>query len=391
MKTSFLTLLLSVLSCTQSPPPSNTSEDGNGSTSESSFNTDTVPSKKSAHKPAEPQTAEVKIWLTAELPKCDSDRDGLIYYVMLDSVFKYCSQGGWRLVDLRGPKGESGATGPTGIAGSPGHPGSPGSQGAQGVAGTQGSQGPTGPAGEAGFNSLVRVVHESPGPNCSRGGLAIKAGLDNGSGGVARDGELQDAEVNSTNYVCNPDTGTLQVYDSTAVAKYQLIDVLHFSDVNTDSIAYGGRMESLGLLVKSLGNNSYTLYQLAGAHYWNSKSYPLTNPAGLSRVNVSSEVYYTSTDCTGQGYLRYWQLASFPQWTTTLMLKFTNFSLAYFDSYEVTASTPFREQSAGTNFASKGVPSSCVRESSSESVGIPVVVRSSTFASSIGAGWYISP
>ncbi len=63
--------------------------------------------------------------------------------------------------------------------------------------------------GTDGLNSLVSVSSESPGTNCSSGGIKIDTGLDNDLDGV-----LDPAEVDGTAYVCNG-TG-----DGTAVFTY---------------------------------------------------------------------------------------------------------------------------------------------------------------------------
>src|SRR5438067_12700703 len=52
-----------------------------------------------------------------------------------------------------------------------------------------------------GPGSLVRVDAELPGANCPAGGVAILSGLDTDG-----DGYLDDAEVMSTQYVCNGQT-----------------------------------------------------------------------------------------------------------------------------------------------------------------------------------------
>ncbi|HUL01279.1 MAG TPA: hypothetical protein VLX29_10570 [Nitrospirota bacterium] len=55
-----------------------------------------------------------------------------------------------------------------------------------------------------GFNSLVSIVSEPSGSNCMYGGLKVSSGLDNGNnGGIANDGILQPGEVTSTTYVCS--------------------------------------------------------------------------------------------------------------------------------------------------------------------------------------------
>lgn len=61
-----------------------------------------------------------------------------------------------------------------------------------------GTDGSNGTNGSNGFNTLSNVTTESPGPNCSNGGLKVELGLD-----TNRNGTLDNEEVVSENYVCN--------------------------------------------------------------------------------------------------------------------------------------------------------------------------------------------
>jgi microcystin-dependent protein len=65
-------------------------------------------------------------------------------------------------------------------------------------AGAQGPKGDTGETGLAGQNALVSVAAESPGGNCSGGGISVKSGLDSNG-----NGSLDASEVTNTSYVCN--------------------------------------------------------------------------------------------------------------------------------------------------------------------------------------------
>ncbi|HVE81200.1 MAG TPA: phage tail protein [Myxococcales bacterium] len=82
-------------------------------------------------------------------------------------------------------------------------------------AGPIGPKGDNGTAGPAGQNALVAVSAESPGTNCSGGGIAVKSGLDsNGSG------TLDPAEVANTSYVCNGSVDT----PAQVLAKVETVD-----------------------------------------------------------------------------------------------------------------------------------------------------------------------
>ena len=109
-----------------------------------------------------------------------------------------------------GPTGAQGQTGLTGAQGIQGPAGPTGAAGAQGVQGTTGATGATGPAGTNGTNgtngqnTLVKTTTETPGVNCTTGGIKLEYGLDANSNGV-----LDVAEVNATltKYVCNGAVG----------------------------------------------------------------------------------------------------------------------------------------------------------------------------------------
>lgn len=82
--------------------------------------------------------------------------------------------------------------------------GATGAQGLQGTVGPVGISGPAGPAGPQGapgtngYNSLMAVVAELPGSNCTYGGTRITSGLD-----LNRNSSLDSTEVTSTTYTCN--------------------------------------------------------------------------------------------------------------------------------------------------------------------------------------------
>jgi hypothetical protein len=67
-----------------------------------------------------------------------------------------------------------------------------------GVNGTDGTNGTNGTNGTDGYNSLINLVEEEAGANCTLGGYLIQTGLD-----TDRSGTLETSEVTSTAYVCN--------------------------------------------------------------------------------------------------------------------------------------------------------------------------------------------
>jgi hypothetical protein len=71
-----------------------------------------------------------------------------------------------------------------------------------GTDGADGKDGVDGTNGTSGHNSLVAVVTESAGPNCTAGGKQITSGIDDDDNGV-----LDAAEIDDTSYVCNGTNG----------------------------------------------------------------------------------------------------------------------------------------------------------------------------------------
>lgn len=96
---------------------------------------------------------------------------------------------------------------PEGPKGSTGLPGTDGKDGAQGAKGERGDKGETGEAGidgepgedgADGYDSLLSVVDEPAGDNCSNGGKKFLSGID-----TDRNGVLDESEVKNSYYICN--------------------------------------------------------------------------------------------------------------------------------------------------------------------------------------------
>ena len=180
----------------------------------------------------------------SDLPECNDDRNGWLYYVSADENFRVCTQFGWELVDITGPSGADGTNGADGINGTDGMDGQDGTSilinvvnstaclnggntfeigsddDADGVLsisevhvtvdicdGAEGPQGPQGPAGadgqdgadgSDGLNAIVSMTPESAGSNCANGGTRIDVGVDDNSNGV-----LEASEIDQTQYVCD--------------------------------------------------------------------------------------------------------------------------------------------------------------------------------------------
>ncbi len=79
----------------------------------------------------------------------------------------------------------------------------PTAAGATGADGATGAYGGTGATGATGFASLIKLTPEPSGSNCALGGTRVDVGLDHGDGGgLARNGNLETGEIDSTAYVC---------------------------------------------------------------------------------------------------------------------------------------------------------------------------------------------
>ena len=63
----------------------------------------------------------------ADLPNCDEDTNGRLYYVEADNQFQVCKTSGWSVIDIQGSDGAAG------------------NDGQDGAVGPQGPTGPTGP------------------------------------------------------------------------------------------------------------------------------------------------------------------------------------------------------------------------------------------------------
>jgi len=210
---------------------------------------------------------------SSDLPECNNDINGRLYYVEADGEFQVCTTSGWEVIEI------SGANGVIGLTGEQGSTGADGVNGVNGQDGTSilinvvnstscttggntfeigsdsnsdavldvsevgitvdicnGSQGPAGADGTNGtngtnaLNALVTSNSESSGNNCANGGTRIDVGVDDNADGV-----LDTAEIDQTQYVCNGGSSNNTMLTSvTSVA----------SNMNCDA---GGRIVSYGL------------------------------------------------------------------------------------------------------------------------------------------------
>ena len=108
----------------------------------------------------------------ADLPICNEDTNGRLYYVEADNQFQVCKTSGWSVIDI---------------------------QGADGAAGADGADGPQGPAGIDGSPTLIRVLTSI---SCETGGNTFEIGSDNNGDGV-----LDISEIGLTVDICNGEQG----------------------------------------------------------------------------------------------------------------------------------------------------------------------------------------
>ena len=181
---------------------------------------------------------------SSDLPECNDDTNGRLYYVEADGEFQVCTTSGWEVIEISGANGVIGLTGEQGSTGADGVNGVNGQDGTSilinvvnstscttggntfeigsdsnsdavldasevGITvdicnGSQGPEGPQGPAGDAGMNgtnalnALVSSSPETSGNNCANGGIRIDVGVDDNADGV-----LDTTEIDQTQYVCN--------------------------------------------------------------------------------------------------------------------------------------------------------------------------------------------
>ena len=91
-----------------------------------------------------------------DLPNCNSETLGRLYYVADVDTFEVCLTTGWSFIDI---KGADGAQGPSGEQGPQGEPGADGAQGPAGEAGPQGEPGMNGqPANESMMYNLEQQL-----------------------------------------------------------------------------------------------------------------------------------------------------------------------------------------------------------------------------------------
>ena len=238
-----------------------------------------------------------------DLPECDEDRNGWLYYINADENFRVCTQLGWELVDITGPSGADGADGQNGTDGSNGADGLNGVDGQDGTSilinvvnstaclnggntfeigsdddadgvlsvtevgitvdicngaqGQDGVDGADGADGSNGLNAITSMTPESTGANCANGGTRIDVGVDSNSNGV-----LEVSEIDQTQYVCDGGSSNNTMLTSLSSPPptwvVMLVDELLYTDLTTAMVVE--RMQTAFLKqVKLTGRRSSAL------------------------------------------------------------------------------------------------------------------------------------
>ncbi len=143
--------------------------------------------------PENEDSAELSEWSAyyavniSDLPACNADSIGLLYYVADLNAFQTCKTNGWNLIDITGTDGSDGVDGSNGIDGDDGE---------------DGVDGQNGTDGNDGISAMVLMNSESAGSICAEGGIRLDIGADND-----RDGTLSQVEITTTSYICHGQSG----------------------------------------------------------------------------------------------------------------------------------------------------------------------------------------
>jgi ELWxxDGT repeat protein len=117
----------------------------------------------------------------SDLPECNENRIGWLYFVSSDQSFQGCTSSGWELIDVTGPSGADGL------------------DGANGQSGTDGTDGVDGLNGADGISTIINAVNST---SCLNGGTTFEIGSDDNADGV-----LSVTEVKVTVDICNGTEG----------------------------------------------------------------------------------------------------------------------------------------------------------------------------------------
>ena len=138
----------------------------------------------------------------SDLPECNDNRDGWLYYVSTDENFQVCTQNGWEIIDITGPSGANGTNGTDGVNGANGIDGIDGTNGMDGANGADGINGQDGANGQDGTDGISPIIRVLSSTSCTTGGNTFEIGYDNNGDGV-----LDLSEVVYEVDICNGEDG----------------------------------------------------------------------------------------------------------------------------------------------------------------------------------------
>ena len=169
--------------------------------------------------------------LVSDLPDCDANNEGALYYVQEPNQFFACVSGAWQVIEIQGAQGEGGVNGISVMISSSESNTCPNGgsifeigydedangtldsdevqttveicDGSNGTDGQDGADGANGQDGSDGLTSLIVPTTLVSGTECGYGGIQYDSGPDTNN-----DGELQPDEITATQYVCNGAAGS---------------------------------------------------------------------------------------------------------------------------------------------------------------------------------------
>jgi ELWxxDGT repeat protein len=165
----------------------------------------------------------------ADLPICNDDTNGRLYYIEADTEFHVCKTSGWEIIEITGPNGATGSSGANGTTGTDGQ------NGADGADGTDGQN------GENGMSILI-TIHNST--SCTTGGNTFEIGSDSSGDGV-----LDVTEVSVIMDICNGAQGTAGANGTNGINGTNALNPLitSFTEPAGSNCANGGTRIDVGV------------------------------------------------------------------------------------------------------------------------------------------------
>jgi hypothetical protein len=195
-------------------------------------------------------------------------------------------------------QGATGAAGAAGSSGATGATGAAGATGATGAAGATGTAGATGATGSNGYNSLIAIVTEAAGANCSYGGNKVSSGLDTNANGA-----LDAGEITATSYNCNgaPGPGITWVDATTSVQAQS--NKGYLADNPAQVVVTLPAAPSLGDLVQvtGVGTGGWKIAQNAGQSILTRALPSNASPAGTRWTAHDSARYWHAVASSADG------------------------------------------------------------------------------------------